>query len=138
MGDSILYVVFLGLCSLALTFIGWKIGQGRGRSQEGALLGFFLGPLGWVITLILPEGGRKCPECFGVIPMAAKRCKHCGVDVSAGRVTPGGYFVLRDGKTDGPFTPSQIDYFLKTGALSQDALCAQEGAKEWQRVGDIF
>ena len=39
--------------------VGWKvgarIGEGRGRRRAGACLGAILGPLGWLITAVLPR-----------------------------------------------------------------------------------
>ncbi len=59
--------------------VGWAIGRTRGRGDAGAALGL-LGPVGWIIAALLPEEGRRCPECRGVVPQEARRCKHCGVE----------------------------------------------------------
>ena len=59
----------------------------------GFVLGFFLGPIGLVIALLLPQGRgsivanvnfrdlRKCPACREFISSYAPRCKHCGTAV---------------------------------------------------------
>ena len=57
----------------------------RGRELAGMLLGFFMGPLGWLCIFALGDDRLKCPECGGVVPQGAKRCKSCGV-----------YFVIGD------------------------------------------
>ena len=42
------YVVFVG-------GVGYAIGDKKGLGKTGALYGLFLGPLGWLITLTLPN-----------------------------------------------------------------------------------
>ena len=51
--------------------IGFLIGRGRGNGPGGLLLGFLFGPLGWLITALLPINGRKCAQCLGRVPDAA-------------------------------------------------------------------
>ena len=58
--------------------IGYALGNMRSNGSLGFLLGLLLGPIGWIITLLVPEGGAKCPECLGSVPVGARRCKHCG------------------------------------------------------------
>ena len=36
--------------------IGAACGSGRRRAGAGFMLGLFLGPLGWVVALLLPSG----------------------------------------------------------------------------------
>jgi hypothetical protein len=47
------------------------------REGVGFWLGYLLGPLGWIIVLLLPPGGRHCPECGGYAP-GRVLCMHCG------------------------------------------------------------
>jgi ribosomal protein L40E len=57
-------------------------GKSKGNSSLGLLLGALLGFIGWILILILPEGGDlKCPDCFGRVPFGARKCKHCGSDI---------------------------------------------------------
>jgi hypothetical protein len=62
-------------------FIGYAIGKPKGKGELGAMLGALLGFIGWIIILVIPEGGVKCPECFGTVPIGANKCKHCGSDL---------------------------------------------------------
>jgi hypothetical protein len=43
--------IIIGLLGSAI--IGYLCGRGRGREVEGGILGLFLGPVGWLITLLL-------------------------------------------------------------------------------------
>lgn len=61
--------------------IGLLIGKLRGRESFGFWMGFLLGPLGWLITLLMGQGGPKCPECFGTVDPRAKKCCHCASDL---------------------------------------------------------
>lgn len=45
-------------------------------------------PLNHLVTRMKPESGaqptmRPCPECLGDIPIAARRCRHCAIEVGA-------------------------------------------------------
>lgn len=86
-GDPVRLFVSFALAVGILGGIGYFIGDNRGRGPLGFLLGVLLGPIGWVIVLLLsPEVGsnvaasapRQCPECFGKVPAAARKCMHCG------------------------------------------------------------
>lgn len=63
-------------------FIGSKIAAGRNRSAAGFWLGFLLGPLGVIISLLLPAG--LCPPSSGLSSPSssarppAKLCPLCG------------------------------------------------------------
>lgn len=39
--------------------VGSLIGQSKGRTWEGAIVGFVLGPLGWLILRLRPAAGRS-------------------------------------------------------------------------------
>ena len=42
------------ILATAMGLVGFFIGKGKDRALEGALLGFMFGPLGWIVTLLLP------------------------------------------------------------------------------------
>ena len=77
--EALLTVVASVIGALLSVLVGWSIGKQKGRGSDGAALGL-LGPIGWIIVALLPEEGRRCPECRGVVPPEARRCKHCGVE----------------------------------------------------------
>lgn len=63
---------------LLLGLVGCVIGNFHGRPAAGFFLGFILGPIGWLLVLLLKRGGRKCPACLCVVHDQAVRCRHCG------------------------------------------------------------
>jgi hypothetical protein len=71
-------IQFGAVCAM----IGACLGQYmRNRMVLGAVLGFFLGPLGWLFTFALKDKRMKCPECLAAIDPKAKRCRHCGAAI---------------------------------------------------------
>lgn len=59
------------------TAIGALIGKRKNRQAAGALFGFLLGPIGWLVVGLGPNLGRKCPSCAEIVQAAAKVCRHC-------------------------------------------------------------
>lgn len=59
--------------------IGWAIGHAKGQPGAGFLAGALLGPLGWLIMLLISDARATCDECGGFIADGARRCKNCGV-----------------------------------------------------------
>ena len=60
---------------------GSLIGASRGRRGFGFVMGLLLGFIGWIIILIMPRTGPKCPDCLSVVPAGAIRCRYCGVEL---------------------------------------------------------
>jgi ribosomal protein L40E len=73
--------------------IGALLGGTKGNAMAGFFAGAFLGPIGWLIALLLPanekaiaqqavlEGRQKeCPACLSMIPSAATKCRHCATE----------------------------------------------------------
>ncbi len=58
--------------------IGYLIGVRRGRPVVGIIYSVLLGPLGWLLTLLLVEDRRpRCPHCREVIQAGAMVCARC-------------------------------------------------------------
>lgn len=70
-------------------FVGALIGQTKGRTGDGFLLGALLGIIGWILILAGPDKRNKCPQCRGPVPQGAAKCMHCGSDVTLTK--PGHY-----------------------------------------------
>jgi len=89
--------------------VGAAIGNGKGRAPAGFWLGFFFGPVGWIIIAVMqatpeaevvrmaaittvqnnmnsssskkPTSTRDCPFCAETIKSAAILCRFCGRNV---------------------------------------------------------
>jgi len=74
----------LWLWTIAFTVVGgvggWLIGRSKNSITRDTLLGLALGPLGWLVSLILPtqKPPRKCAACGKVVDAGDKHCRHCG------------------------------------------------------------
>jgi len=75
--------------------VGLWFGGMRQRETAGFWLGFFFGPFGWLLTLLLPDGdvsqvggasgsphgSARCPTCGGTLVGQYQKCQHCASDV---------------------------------------------------------
>ena len=68
------------LAFLLCAHIGKWIGGASGNARAGYWLGGLLGPIGWVIAIVLPRTER-CPACGGAVNPGARKCCHCGEDL---------------------------------------------------------
>lgn len=57
MYELLVLLVWLGLWA-GSGFIGYLCARKRGRGTAGFVLGILLGPIGWVIALLLPADER--------------------------------------------------------------------------------
>jgi hypothetical protein len=67
-----------GLCAL----VGGAIAGAKNAAASGAVLGFFLGPLGIIIACFLDQR-PKCPQCKGRNDSTASVCQHCRAPLSS-------------------------------------------------------
>ena len=82
--EAVVSIVVASICAC----IGMFIGRTRGRGTAGFWLGFFLGPIGWIIALLLPREGRRCPFCREIVADDATVCPHCQRDIPSPRGKP--------------------------------------------------
>ena len=59
------------------TSVGYLLGYLKRRPKLGFWLGF-LGPVGWVITLMMPKFSQPCAGCGKPVGEKAPSCPHCG------------------------------------------------------------
>ena len=78
--SHILVLIFYGVI---LGLVGALIGKRKGRQLGGFCLGFFLGPIGWLLVGFGPDytNSATCPFCAERIKPEARVCKHCGRDI---------------------------------------------------------
>ena len=78
--------VFVVLVGLALSFVvGLLIGLTRDNGPLGAVLGLLLGPIGWIIALLLDDR-PQCLQCGGRLVGRYPKCPHCGSDVDWAKI----------------------------------------------------
>lgn len=70
-----LLIWFVSLC------IGVAIGARKNQTVASVLLVIFLGPIGALITFLLPSNFPKCSACKGNVMKGATKCKNCGIDL---------------------------------------------------------
>lgn len=62
--------------------VGGLIGWRKKQVVSGIVWGGLLGPVGWLVTLLLPSRGPKCPLCGGALANEiVPKCRHCGSDI---------------------------------------------------------
>ena len=73
-------IVFTVACAV----VGALIGKYKNAIARDALLGAALGPIGWIISLLLPVQKPKpsCPKCRKPVDAGDKHCRHCGAALS--------------------------------------------------------
>jgi hypothetical protein len=58
------FIIILIAC-FVMGFAGYFIGKTKGRGQLGCIMGLFLGPIGWVVVLLMPaDGGNALPADY--------------------------------------------------------------------------
>ena len=69
-------MVLTFLCAL----VGAWIGKYKNAVVRDAVLGAALGPIGWIISLLLPKRAapRTCPQCAKPVDARDVHCRHCG------------------------------------------------------------
>lgn len=81
-------VLMVALWAIIMGGIGQLCGRGKDNGRTGYWLGFFLGPIGWIIAALL-DYPLKCPACKGGVPEGATVCKNCGYSPNKQKATPG-------------------------------------------------
>ena len=75
--------------AVAFTIVGAVVGAWIGKRKNtvarDAILGATLGPIGWIISLVLPAEKSKpsCPACKRQVDSSDVHCRHCGAKLAA-------------------------------------------------------
>jgi uncharacterized membrane protein len=64
------------ISAVACIFIAEKRG---GSPLAWFFLGIVFGPLAIIVSL---TAGKRCQECYSIIPKEAKKCRYCGSEVN--------------------------------------------------------
>jgi hypothetical protein len=66
--------------------VGALIGKYKNAVVRDAVLGAALGPIGWIISLLLPVQKPKpsCPQCRKPVDDGDAHCRHCGAKLRGG------------------------------------------------------
>lgn len=69
-------IIFTIVCAL----VGALIGKYKNAVVRDMILGAALGPIGWVISLLMPVQKPKpvCPQCGKPVQAGDAHCRHCG------------------------------------------------------------
>lgn len=79
----------LWIWGLVLTFlcalVGAWIGKYKNAVVRDAVLGAALGPIGWIVSLLLPKRtvSKNCPACAKPVEARDAHCRHCGAKLGA-------------------------------------------------------
>lgn len=70
-------MLFAVIAWAACGLLGYVIGAGKGRGEEGAVLGFLLGPVGVIIAMLQGDKRTRCQFCREAVAPDATVCPHC-------------------------------------------------------------
>jgi len=76
-------IAFTVVCGV----VGALIGKYKHAVARDTLLGLLLGPIGWIISLMLPaqKAKPKCAACGKFVDAGDKHCRHCGASLAAAK-----------------------------------------------------
>ena len=137
----VLLIGFVCACIVLWLSIGWWFGEQRNRPQAGFWLGLFLGPFGWLLTLLLPDGKAgqavapgaaqtipgRCPTCGGALVGYFPKCPHCASDVFWAGGLP-----MRTAQEAADEQARQERLAAEQEAQKRERAAAQE--EEWKRL----
>ena len=120
--------------------IGGGIGSNKNNGLGGFFLGGLLGPIGWVIVLMLPDPTMsECPECKGKCPGEAKRCRHCGVEFSTlvRRIPSSEFYIWSEGKEFGPITRDDFKRYIDERNFTAGMTFRRADEKNWHTIDEL-
>lgn len=87
--------IWLTVATIVCAAVGAYIGRRKNAVTRDAILGATLGPIGWIVSLVLParKPPAQCPACKKTVEHGDAHCRHCGANLRASalpRATLGG------------------------------------------------
>jgi len=82
-------------------------------------------------------GLTVCQDCGGKVSTGAGTCPHCGRPNVAATAKPIHWYVLRDGKPDGPHTTDALREMVGSGQVGADTKVNKAGDEAWMPVASV-
>ena len=147
-GLFVVCLLWIGVCGGA----GYAIGNSKGIAGMGAFLGAVFGPIGLIITAILPsEEGVREPDVYVPRATAYPSMSDNRVPEPVARVArmvsqpraiagpspcapppPRFYICAVGGEPEGPFDGTEIARLRVMGHVTDSTLFCREGEQEWK------
>ena len=74
------YLVLVLIFGMAL--VTTIVGNARGRMVSAIVWALLLGPLGWLIVLLMSDLRPRCPRCLSILNGGAIGCRYCRYEVT--------------------------------------------------------
>jgi hypothetical protein len=99
--------------------------------------------------MLMSEAGRQCPECRGVVPDDARKCRHCGSDLPTPAVahdlgnpyklnlSEQVYYAIIGEETQGPYSIIELCHMWREKKLNGKTLCAKNGDSKWITLEEL-
>ncbi len=114
------------------SIIGYLLGAIRGNGHVGLLLGFLLGPLGWLIVVAMNIAKKK--DSPALTQYIAARPYPATAPFMAPEPRVKKIRIQRDGKVIGSWTTDEVTGYLETGELTWDDLYFDGAKGDWAKL----
>ncbi len=127
-------ILFLAVAAIVGSIIGYLLGAIRGNGHAGLLLGFLLGPIGWLIVVAMNIGKKKDAGPDLAQYMAAKRYA-AAAPMAAPAQPVKKLRIQRDGVIIGSWTTEEVTGYIESGELTWDDLYFDGGEERLGEAG---
>ncbi len=134
--EYFIWVIFMGVMGA----VGYALGASKGNGALGLLLGLLLGPLGWLIVVVVNM--NKKSEDPGMVQylVAKEQAAQAAINRAQQVRTPMAapelkkVRVQRDGKVIGNWTVEEVRELLETQELVWEDLYFDADRKDWVQL----